>query len=193
VVAFGFGWYAYRGPGSFDNTESFTHGGVISSHGVEEIVLDDAGEMEAKVSPPFSLEPGFTAERVAAAPLVKHPMFACFDDRGRLYVACSTGTNLDPDARSAAPPDVIRRLEDCDGDGRFDKSVIFADKLTFPQGVLWHDGAVYTASPPSLWKLADLDGDGVADHRDGSTGARAGFPTRYASREDRSSTGGARR
>lgn len=61
---------------------------------------------------------------------------------------------------------MIRRLEDCDGDGRFDKSVVFADKLTFPQGVLWHDGAVYTASPPSLWKLVDRDGDGVADHRE---------------------------
>ena len=63
------------------------------------------------------------------------------------------------------PPDVIRCLEDTDGDGRFDKSTVFADRLTFPQGVLWHDGAIYTASPPSLWRLEDTDGDGVADRR----------------------------
>jgi putative heme-binding domain-containing protein len=37
--------------------------------------------------------------------------------------------------------------------------------MTYPQGVLWHDGAVFTASPPSLWRLEDADGDGVADRR----------------------------
>ena len=45
--------------------------------------------------------------------------------------------------------------------------------LTYPQGVLWHDGAVYTASPPSLWRLEDSDGDGVADRR---TELVTGFP-----------------
>ena len=71
------------------------------------------------------------------------------------------------------PRDTIRCLEDTDGDGRFDKSTIFADHLTYPQGVLWHDGAVYTASPPSLWRLEDTDGDGVADRR---TELVTGFP-----------------
>ena len=32
-------------------------------------------------------------------------------------------------------------------------------------GVLWHEGALYTASAPSLWRLEDSDGDGVADRR----------------------------
>jgi hypothetical protein len=36
---------------------------------------------------------------------------------------------------------------------------------TFPQGVLWHDGALYVASPPSIWRLEDTDGDGRADRR----------------------------
>src|SRR6476661_6970152 len=109
---------------------------------------------------PFRVPKGDVALRVAAPPLVQHPMFACFDDRGRLYVAGSSGGNQGPAERRAKPPDVIRRLEDTDGDGRFDKSTIFADKLTYPQGVLWHQGALFTASPPSLWRLEDTDGDG---------------------------------
>jgi putative membrane-bound dehydrogenase-like protein len=114
---------------------------------------------------PFHVPPGYVAERVAAPPLVRHPMFACFDDRGRLFVAGSSGHNLDADHLSARPPDTIRCLEDSDGDGVFDRSSVFADRLTYPQGVLWHQGAIFTASPPSLWRLEDKDGDGVADDR----------------------------
>ena len=114
---------------------------------------------------PFRVPPGFVAERVAGPPLVMHPMFACFDDRGRLYVADSAGVNPSGKALTKNPPHRIRRLEDADGDGRFDTGTVFADKLTYPQGVLWHDGAVFTASPPSLWRLEDTDGDGVADRR----------------------------
>src|SRR5262249_38672605 len=60
--------------------------------------------------------------------------------------------------------------EASDNHGRFQKSTIFADKLTFPSGVLWHDGAAYTASPPYLWRLEDRDGDGIADHREALLG-----------------------
>jgi putative membrane-bound dehydrogenase-like protein len=97
--------------------------------------------------------------------MVKHPMFACFDDQGRLFVADSAGVNPASKILSNNPPHRIRRLDDIDGDGRFDIARDFADKLTYPQGVLWHEGAVYTASPPSLWRLEDLDGDGIADRR----------------------------
>ena len=30
---------------------------------------------------------------------------------------------------------------------------------------MWHDGSLYVAAPPSIWKLTDSDGDGVADKR----------------------------
>ena len=36
----------------------------------------------------------------------------------------------------------------------------------FPEGAMWHDGSLYVAAPPSIWKLTDTDGDGVADQRD---------------------------
>jgi putative membrane-bound dehydrogenase-like protein len=115
---------------------------------------------------PFKVPAGFTVRQVAGAALVRHPMFACFDERGRLYVADSAGTNPTGPQLTVRPPHRIRRLDDTDGDGRFDKSIVFADRLTYPQGVLWYEGAVYTASPPSLWRLEDTDGDGKADRRD---------------------------
>jgi hypothetical protein len=43
---------------------------------------------------------------------------------------------------------------------------VFADKMTFPMGGAWHDGALYVASPPNIWRLEDTNGDGVADRRD---------------------------
>ena len=58
------------------------------------------------------------------------------------------------------------RLEDTDGDGTFDRATKFADKLMFPEGMMWLDGSVYVAAPPSIWKLTDTDNDGVADQRE---------------------------
>jgi putative membrane-bound dehydrogenase-like protein len=109
---------------------------------------------------------GFSVELVAAPPLVERPMLAAFDDAGRLYVCDSAGVNLRGPELSANPPHVIRRLEDTDGDGRFDTSHVFADKMVFPQGIEWHDGAVYCSSPPSFWRLEDADGDGSAERRE---------------------------
>ncbi len=115
---------------------------------------------------PFRAPPGFVAERIAGPPLVDFPMFASFDDRGRLYVVDSAGVNLLPEQLRKDPPHRIRLLEDTDGDGRFDRSRVFADRLTYPQGVLYYDGAVYCASPPSLWRFQDTNGAGVANLRE---------------------------
>ncbi|HEX7899049.1 MAG TPA: PVC-type heme-binding CxxCH protein [Planctomycetota bacterium] len=104
-------------------------------------------------------------EKVAASPLVERPIMAGFDDRGRLYVADSSGVNLKIDDLQKAKPHRIVRLEDVDADGRFDTSVVFADQMTFPMGALWHEGALFVCAPPSVWRLRDLDGDGKADER----------------------------
>jgi putative membrane-bound dehydrogenase-like protein len=116
---------------------------------------------------PASLEvpEGFTAELVAGPPLVTHPMMACFDDAGRLFVAESAGLNLEAHDLELVRPNSIRLLTDTDGDGKFDRAVTFADKLTFPMGVAWKDGVLYVASPPYVWRFRDTDGDGVADER----------------------------
>src|SRR5947209_117571 len=72
---------------------------------------------------------GFEVELVAGPPLIERPVSAGFDDQGRLYVTDSSGSNDKPDKQLVNPPHRVRCLEDADGDGRFDKSVIFADKV----------------------------------------------------------------
>jgi putative membrane-bound dehydrogenase-like protein len=108
---------------------------------------------------------GWTVELAAAPPLVERPVMAGFDGRGRLYVGDSAGVNLRFEDLEKAPPHRILRLEDSDGDGRFDRQTVFADRITFPMGALWHRDALYVCAPPSVWRLADTDDDGVADHR----------------------------
>jgi len=109
---------------------------------------------------------GFSIELVAGPPLVEHPTFATFDDQGKLYVCNNAGVNLSAADLEAQLPNSINLLEDIDGDGKFDKSTVFADKMTFPMGGVWHDGSLYVASPPNIWRLTDTSGDGIADKRD---------------------------
>ncbi|MBS0266578.1 MAG: c-type cytochrome [Planctomycetes bacterium] len=113
----------------------------------------------------FTLPDGFEIESIAGPPLVDRPITAAFDDQGRLYVADSSGSNDKVEKQLEEKPHRILRLEDIDGDGKFDKSVVFADKMMFPEGTMWLDGSLYVAAPPSIWKLTDTDGDGVADSR----------------------------
>ncbi len=128
--------------------------------------VSDAAADEPSTAYTFAVPDGFEVQQVAAPPLVKYPMLGTFDDAGRLFVCASAGLNLDDKELLKQLPNFIRMLEDTNGDGHFDKSTIFADKLTLPSGALWHDGALYVTSPPSLWRLEDTDGDGVADRRD---------------------------
>jgi quinoprotein glucose dehydrogenase len=65
----------------------------------------------------------------------------------------------------------IQLLEDTNGDGKADKSTVFADgfgELTsgIASGVLANHGDIYFTCIPDLWRLRDTDGDGKADQRE---------------------------
>jgi putative membrane-bound dehydrogenase-like protein len=109
--------------------------------------------------------PGFVVEQVAGEPHVRFPMFACFDDRGRLFVTESSGLDLYDELQKQTRKCRVSMLEDKDGDGRFETATVFAEKLVFPMGLAWRDGKLYVADPPDLITLRDTDNDGRADER----------------------------
>ena len=130
-------------------------------------LVTDAPAATFQIAPhTFTVPEGFIVERVAGPPLVDRPIVADFDEKGRLYVADSSGSNDKVEKQLQDKPHRIVRLEDSDHDGRFDKQVVFADKMMFPEGAMWLEGSLYVAAPPSIWKLTDTDNDGVADKRE---------------------------
>jgi putative membrane-bound dehydrogenase-like protein len=115
----------------------------------------------------FRIEPGFRLELVAHEPMVVDPVQIAFDERGRLYVVemrwyqSETRSDLMFDERIGR----IRLIEDTDGDGRFDRSTIFADRLRYPSAVFPYDGGVFVGVEPDILYMKDTSGDGLADVR----------------------------
>src|SRR5437867_2447465 len=85
---------------------------------------------------------GFEVTLAAAPGLVTYPMFIAFDDRGRLFVCESAGRNISDQEMDKLPEMRIRLLEDTDGDGVFDRSTIFADKISMTMGAQWYRGSL---------------------------------------------------
>ncbi len=120
----------------------------------------------------FDVQGGFHLELVAIEPQVASPVDACFDADGRLYVAEMRDypfswepTKLNPHGGGPKDAGTVRLLLDTDGDGKFDRSTIFADKITWPTSVCCYDGGVFVLAPPHLHYFKDTDGDGVANVR----------------------------
>ncbi len=109
---------------------------------------------------------GFTVELVAGPPTVNRPISIAFDPEGRLYATDSSGLSDRAPVQLEKKPHRIVRLEDKDGDGRYETSVVFAENMMFPQGALFHGGSLFVAAPPHIWKLTDTNGDGTADRRE---------------------------
>src|SRR5437588_13106872 len=112
----------------------------------------------------FHLSEDFHVELVAAEPQVVDPVEMAFDENGRIYVAEMLDYPEDPPPSKPARSR-IRLLEDTDGDGKIDRSVIFADQVLEVSGLMpWKGGLIVTSAPDILF-LKDTDGDGKADIR----------------------------
>ncbi|MFT5121897.1 MAG: putative membrane-bound dehydrogenase-like protein [Kiritimatiellia bacterium] len=112
----------------------------------------------------FTLAEGYQVNLFASeADGVVNPTQFSWDEKGRLYVACSPTY---PQTLAAfEPADYIVVLQDTDGDGRADTSTRFAEGLTMVQGVEPGAGGVYVCDFDRLLHLVDRDGDGKADER----------------------------
>lgn len=111
----------------------------------------------------FTLPEGFTIELAAGADLAPRPIVCDFDEKGRLYVCDSSGSNEKVAIQLEKKPHRIVRLEDANGDGKFDKQTVYVKNVMFPEGAMWLAGSLFVAAPPHIWKFTDTDDDGVAD------------------------------
>lgn len=113
----------------------------------------------------FDLHGGLEISLFAREPDVVDPVALAFDELGRAWVVEMRDYpyGFGPDR---TPGSTIRLLEDVDGDGRVDRSTLFAEGLSFATSVTpWHQGILVTA-PPEIVFLADTNGDGKADLRE---------------------------
>jgi len=107
---------------------------------------------------------GFKVELVAAEPLVMDPVAIDWGPDGKLWVVEMADYPLGIDGKGK-PGGRVRFLEDTNNDGQYDKSILFAEGLSFPNGVLvWGRGILVTAAPQIIY-LEDNSGDGKADIR----------------------------
>jgi putative membrane-bound dehydrogenase-like protein len=105
------------------------------------------------------VDPNLEIELVAAEPEIVSPVAMAWDADGHLYVAEMGGYPV------TERKGRIRRLEDKDGDGKYEKSTIFADGLDFPATVMPYRDGILTIDAPDLLFLRDTNGDGKADER----------------------------
>jgi len=113
----------------------------------------------------IELHPGLEMTLYAAEPDIVDPVALTFDEDGRVFVVEMRDYpyGFGPDRK---PGGTIRLLEDTNSDGRIDRSVLFAEGLSFPTSVAPWNGGVIVAAPPELIFLKDTDGDGKADVRE---------------------------
>lgn len=107
---------------------------------------------------------GYEVQLVASEPQVQDPVAIDWGLDGKLWVVEMADYPLGIDGKGK-PGGRIRFLEDQDGDGYYETSKLFADGLSFPNGILvWRKGVLVTAAPQIVY-LEDTDGDGKADLR----------------------------
>lgn len=165
VMASACGWFAARAaePIAAPTTASLTS----PTQSPDDLLKQDFKANLPRVAPTepgdvmkdFTVAPGFKLEQVAAEPLVNSPVAMEWDENGRLFVCEMRGYSENRDDGISR----VSMLEDLDGDGRYDKSTVFVDKLLWPTAVFCYDGGVFIGDAPDVRYYKDVDGDGRAD------------------------------
>ncbi len=134
--------------------------------------------LSAEVIPPLNVADsqaalkaaeGYRVEIVAAEPDLEEPVLAVWDGNGVMYVAemrsymqdsQGTGTKTARNGR-------VKRLEDTDGDGIYEKVSVYIDNLNLPRMLLPLDDrlAVVETDSTAVHAYRDLDGDGIAEDK----------------------------
>ncbi len=109
----------------------------------------------------FQLPEGFQIEMVASEPLLSDPVAMEIDENGRMYVVEMHGYPLDKSGTGK-----VRLLSDTNGDGKMDKTTVFAEGLILPTGIMRYKKGILVTDPPNVLYLEDVDGDGKSDVRD---------------------------
>ncbi len=106
---------------------------------------------EKKALAKFKIAPGYRLELVATHPQIQSPVAMSFDEDGRLWVVEMIDYPNGP-APGKPPMSRIKILEDQDGDGRYEKSKVFADRLRYANALHhYKDGALVPAAPHVLF------------------------------------------
>jgi putative heme-binding domain-containing protein len=114
-----------------------------------------------------AVPPGFEIKLFADEkrfPEIAKPVQLGFDNKGRLWIS-TMPTYPQWKPGDPKPADKLVILEDTDGDGKADKSTVFADNLHCPTGFEFVSGGVLVIDQPRLVWLKDTDGDDKADVR----------------------------
>ena len=114
----------------------------------------------------FQIAKGYRISLAASDPQVGDPVAAQFGPDGRLWVVEMQGYMPDLDATTEDQPHGrVVVLEDKDGDGVFETSTVFLDKVVMPRALALHRDGVLVGAPPHLWFCRDTNGDGKADEK----------------------------
>jgi len=120
--------------------------------------LDSGQSIERYVTPvDFAVELFADETMFEAKPIAMN-----WDERGRLWVCETVDYPHDLDAANRGR-DRIRILEDTNGDGRADRSVVFAEGLNIPTAVAFHRGGAVVQHGTETLYLKDTTGDDRAD------------------------------
>ena len=121
------------------------------------------GESQQRITPGQGVKVEVFASEQQFPELV-NPVQMAFDTRGRLWVASWKSY---PHWQPKTPmDDKLLILEDTDGDGRADKSTVFAGDLHNPTGFEFYNGGVIVAQQPNVLFLKDTNGDDKYDTKE---------------------------